>query len=433
MPRPEIPLGGLGNVSCTLQKSGRYKGKHRARGTFRHPITGRDFPLDFVADTELKARRKLQDAYLERLKTANTTLTATSTTVTRKSKFSDLIDLWIEERELDVQDGLLDRSTLDNYLDEINQSEPRLRKDGTPDRRYSADTIKIRPMLGDLRNHDVDAGRLDRHIKSIRAQGYTRKATLQYQILLEIVTLGRKLGALPLDPMTGVRKTRRRKRTAARAMDKQTRDGLRAQLRKWVAGEAIPGTPAYTSGPKRDEDILHIADILLATGCRPYEGLAFRRCDVIRSTTGPWAMTVCGTLKRQKGTGGLHRQEWTKTDAGYRTTLIPQWATETLQAMGADTWSDDDSPLFPSRNGGWRDPHNFGRTWRDARGTEYAWVTARTMRRTNLTTVAERYGTEQASRQGGHAVVSTGADITARYLDRPREAPDSTPALDKLK
>ncbi|MFI6048400.1 hypothetical protein ACIA8C_42785 [Nocardia sp. NPDC051321] len=51
----------------------------------------------------------------------------------------------------------------------------------------------------------------------------------------------------------------------------------------------------------------------------------------------------------------------------------------------------------------------------------------------DLTAVAEEYGTEQASRQGGHAVISTGADITDRYLDRPRQAPDSTAALDKLR
>ncbi|WP_433576262.1 hypothetical protein [Nocardia brasiliensis] len=55
------------------------------------------------------------------------------------------------------------------------------------------------------------------------------------------------------------------------------------------------------------------------------------------------------------------------------------------------------------------------------------------MRRTNLTTVAEEYGTEQASCQADHAVISTGADITDRYLDRPRQAPDSTTALQKLR
>ncbi|MFI5783288.1 hypothetical protein [Nocardia sp. NPDC051570] len=106
----------------------------------------------------------------------------------------------------------------------------------------------------------------------------------------------------------------------------------------------------------------------------------------------------------------------------------------TLIDMGAKDWADDDeTPLFPSLAGGWRDPHNFARTWRDARGSAYAWITARTMRRTNLTAVAEEYGTEQASRQGGHAVISTGADITNRYLDRPLQAPDSTSALEKLR
>jgi integrase len=318
-------------------------------------------------------------------------------------------------------------------LDEISGTQPRLREDGTPDRRYSSDTIKIRPMLGELRNWEVDANRLDRHLKSTRAAGYTRKTEVHHLILSGIVQLGVKLGAMPIDPMSVVRKGGRRRRGKAKAMDEETRDGLQAQLKKWLAGENIPGTPAYTHGPKRDPDILRIADILLASGCRPYEGLAFRRCDVVKKPD-KWQLIVCGTIKRKKGKQGLYRQNWTKTDAGYRIVLLPGWAVNTLKEMGADEWSEDDqAPLFPSRRGGWRDPHNTARTWRAARGSKYAWITSRTMRRTNLTAVAEEYGTEQASRQAGHAVISTGADITDRYIDRPRQAPDSTTALEKLR
>ncbi|WP_405161449.1 hypothetical protein OG203_34665 [Nocardia sp. NBC_01499] len=439
MPRPEISLGGLGNVSCTLQRSGRYKGKYRARGTFRHPYTGRDYPLDFVSESDGKARKKLQDDYRERLQIADKSLGVVSKSITRKSKFSSLIDAFIEEKALEVQEGTLDQTTFEGYLAEINDAEPRRRKDGTPDLRYSRNAIKIRPMLGDLRNWEVDANRLDGHLKSIRANGNQRKAQLHHLILTGIVRLGVKLGAMPVDPMSVVRKGGKRRRNKAPAMDEETRNGLQAQLKKWLAGEEIPGTPAYAHGPKRDPDILRIADILLASGCRPYEGLAFRRCDLLMKTddgegTDKWRLVVCGTIKRKKGENGLYRQNWTKTDAGYRIVVLPQWAVNTLKEMGAEKWRDDDeSPLFPSRSGGWRDPHNTARTWRAARGTEYAWITARTMRRTNLTTVAEDYGTEQASRQGGHAVISTGADITNIYLDRPRQAPDSTPALERLR
>ncbi|MFE9580570.1 hypothetical protein ACFYO1_29615 [Nocardia sp. NPDC006044] len=433
MPRAEISLGGLGNVSCKLQTSGRYKGKYRARGKFRHPHTGRDYPLDFVAESEGKARKKLQDDYQARLLLAGKSICTGSGPITRKSTFSSLIDAWIDERELEVQEGTLDRSTFEGYIAEINSPQPRLKKDGTPDRRYISDTIKIRPMLGELRNWEVDAVRLDQHLKSIRAAGYTRKAALHHLILSGIVQLGVKLGAMPIDPMSVVRKRGRRRRDKAKAMDKATRDGLQTQLKKWLAGEEIPGTPAYTHGPKRDPDILRIADILLASGCRPYEGLAFRRCDVVKDVD-KWKLVVCGTIKRKKGKNGLYRQNWTKTDAGYHVVVLPDWAVDTLKEMGADDWSEDnETPMFPSRTGGWRDPHNTARTWRAARGSVYAWITARTMRRTNLTAVAEEYGTEQASRQGGHAVISTGADITDRYLDRPRQAPDSTAALDKLR
>src|SRR5690606_5819485 len=130
------------------------------------------------------------------------------------------------------------------------------------------------------------------------------------------------------------------------------------------------------------------------------------RCDIDRSAT-PWEMTISGTIVRVTGVG-LYRQEWTKTDAGYRTVVLPRFTIETLRALGADDWDpNDETPLFPSRRGGWRDPHNFGRTWRAARGTTYAWITPKTYRKTNLTAVAEQFGPEQAKRQAGHRNSST--------------------------
>src|ERR1700731_476165 len=130
MPRAEISLGGLGNVSCKLQTSGRYKGKYRARGTFRHPNTGRDYPLDFVAESEGKARKKLQDDYQARLQLAGKSLSTGSGSITRKSKFSCRIDAWSEGKELEGQEGTLDCGTLEGYLDEISGTPPRLREDG---------------------------------------------------------------------------------------------------------------------------------------------------------------------------------------------------------------------------------------------------------------------------------------------------------------
>lgn len=35
--------------------------------------------------------------------------------------------------------------------------------------------------------------------------------------------------------------------------------------------------------------------------------------------------------------------------------------------------------LFPSRVGTVRNPNNFGRTWRAARGATFAWITPRTL------------------------------------------------------
>ncbi|WP_280272628.1 tyrosine-type recombinase/integrase [Nocardia wallacei] len=335
--------------------------------------------------------------------------------ITRYTLMPQLADLWLAEMELDET---ITPQTLQWYREEIETSH---------DRRASKDTIKIKSAMSGVRIFEADTSFLDSYLKRIQSNGHKRKAQIHKIILTGMMGLAVRHGAIRENPVREVGKIRRKKAKPT-AMNEQTRNGLRTQLEIWLSGQEIPGTPAYTHGPARDPDILNIADVLLGTGARPGECLAFRRCDLSRESM-PWQMTICGTIVRVTGTG-LYRQEWPKTDAGYRVVVLPQFTIDTLKQLGADKWDpDDESPIFPSRRGNWRDPHNFGRTWRAARGTTYAWVTPKTYRKTALTTVAELFGPEQAKRQAGHRSSSTTEE---HYIDRPALAPDSTAALNSL-
>lgn len=91
------------------------------------------------------------------------------------------------------------------------------------------------------------------------------------------------------------------------------------------------GALAYTHGPKRNPRVLDVADIELGTGPCPGEALALRWADVDLDNK-PARITFSGTIIRIKGKG-LIRQEWTKTDSGYRTVVLPQFVVDTLRRV----------------------------------------------------------------------------------------------------
>ncbi|MFE3225590.1 Zn-ribbon domain-containing OB-fold protein [Nocardia sp. NPDC059228] len=70
--------------------------------------------------------------------------------------------------------------------------------------------------------------------------------------------------------------------------------------------------------------------------------------------------------------------------------------------------------------------HNFGRSWRAARGENYSWVTPRTFRRGGGTAVDNAYGDpERAARQLGN----NKAVAKAHYIDE--TAPDNREVLER--
>ncbi|MGY1875695.1 hypothetical protein [Nocardia gipuzkoensis] len=144
---------------------------------------------------------------------------------------------------------------------------------------------------------------------------------------------------------------------------------FRAQVRAWANGEAIPGAPAYTCGPPRDWTVVWVVDVITGTGMRPHEVFALLLEDIDLDAPDAY-LDVTGTLVEVKGK--WVRKPAPKSDSGWRRILLPAHTVEAVREAIKDLEvGDRPNPmglLFPARNGSLRNPNNFGRTWRAARG-----------------------------------------------------------------
>ncbi|MEV6361344.1 site-specific integrase [Nocardia asteroides] len=302
------------------------------------------------------------------------------------------------------------------------------------DIRANPNTIKIENTIGRLQIWQATAGELDRHLKRIITLGHPRKAK-QHKIILrammQIAVLHDVLDTNPVNNVDPFRRTRRPARGKVR--DMTALPAFRAQVRAWARGEEIPGTPAYTTGPRRDPTMVWVVDVITGTGIRPYELFAILLDDINLDTPDPY-LDVTGTLDQIRGTGngGWIRKPAPKTDNGWRRILLPQHSIEAIrEAIDYLTISQTPNPhglLFPATNGSLRNPNNFARIWRAARGTDFAWVTPRTFRRGVGTAVDNATGNpENAARQLGN----TTAVAKTHYIDRPETAPDNRAILEQ--
>jgi hypothetical protein len=121
-----------------------------------------------------------------------------------------------------------------------------------------------------------------------------------------------------------------------------------------------------------------------------------------------------------------------KSDNGWRRILLPNHSVEAIREamkhLEATSCPNPQGLLFPARNGSLRNPNKFGRTWRAARGENFAWVTPRTFRKGAATAVDHAYGDpERAARQLG----DTRAVAKAHYIGIPETVPDNREVLER--
>jgi len=317
--------------------------------------------------------------------------------ITRDTRVSKLAELWLEEI---IAEDRLTPQTVNNYEDSIRGV--------------------VLPAFGSLRIRETTVSRIDRSLKAVAAQ-YPAKARNARVVLGQMLGMAVRHGALPSNPVRDVSRLRKNRRTV-RALSSTDLHAVRTAIRQWQT----PATPR--PGPRHTGDLADIVDVLLATGSRIGEVLAVRWNDLDLSADTP-TLTVSGTLVYVRGKGTF-RQPWTKSDAGYRTVSLPQFAVEVLERRRASMNSNECDAVFPSRKGTWLTPHNVRRQWRAARkDTGLDWVTPHTFRKTVATLIDREADAKAAPAQLGHEREGI---TTIYYIEKAHVAPDMSGVLGAL-
>jgi integrase len=385
MPRPPLPIGTWGKIRRDQLGPNQW----RARANFRD-YDGETRVVEAHERTGAKAENKLREVLRDRA-------TPNSSEITANTLLNTLADPWFDEitgqEELSAQ-------TIDRYRSCFEQA--------------------IRKPLGKLRIREVTVGRLDKFFKTL-AKVHPAQARNAKVVLKQMLAMAVRHGAITTNPIRDIARlpSRRRIVKALATDDMQT---VRAAIRRWQ--EPVPGK----SGPHHTSDLADIVDLLLATGARIGEILAIRWQDL--DLDGPTAtLTISGTLVYVKGKG-LFRQNWTKTDAGFRIIILPGFANRMLLRRRENKVANNLHAVFATRKGTWLSPNNVRRQWRQARAdTELEWVTPHTFRKTVATLLDKEGKTGAATLQLGHS----NEDVTKEYyIAKATVAPDVTDVLDTL-
>ena len=273
---------------------------------------------------------------------------------------------------------------------------------------------KLAKFIGGVRVGEASTARLDAALRSMRTSHGLMMAKHAKTILrggLQLAVLANVLGANPVRDVQPLRSGDRPKGGAVALTADQLPDLL---------------TKLRASAFCRDHDLVDPTTLLIATGLRRSELLGLRWADV--DTTAA-TVTVNGRLVRVAGEG-LKWVPATKSAAGMRTLPLSRFAVEMLAARRGVPYYGEQTMIFPSKAGAWRDPENFNRAWRTARGAlGVPGVTSHSFRKTVADLIDEegrsaRVGADQL----GHAKPSMTQD---RYTTRGRVHPEVADLLDR--
>ncbi|MEV8515918.1 site-specific integrase [Dactylosporangium sp. NPDC051484] len=385
MARPELPVGTWGKIRTEKLGPNRFC----ARARFRD-YDGRTRDVAATGSTGPAAVRALTVKLRDRT-------TPNDDEITRDTRIDTLADLWLDQMAAEEQ---VVPQTLNTYESSLRS--------------------KIRPALGGLRLREATVGRLDRFLRDI-AKDHPAAAKTAKVVLGQMFALAVRRGAISTNPIrdTGRLRTSKRKVTALTDEDLHA---VRAAIQQWQ--EPIPGK----SGPRHTSDLADIVDLMLATGARIGEVLALRWGDLDLGAERP-TLTISGTLIYLKGQGVV-RQEWTKSDAGYRTLVLPNFAVGMLLTRKVAAADNPIDAIFATRRGTWLAPNNVRRQWRRARDEAgLAWVIPHTFRKTVATLIDKEADTKSAAAQLGHG----SEQVTSRhYVAKPALAPDVSEILERL-
>jgi integrase len=367
MSRQPLPLGSYGKITTWEEDAGGFVARTRFRD-----FDGVVRLVKRSGRSRAAAERSLRAALVDRqapIKGAE---------VTPSAQFRKVAELWLADLAAAVEAGKRSPGTLSTYRSVY--------------RRH------VEPALGSLRVREITTPVVDRAVSAVKRKSASRARTAKI-VASGVMGYAVRHGAVAVNP---VREVERIEAPPARQPRALTAD----ERRQWF--DAVESSPRAVLW-----DLPDLSRMMLATGCRIGECLAIGWSEVDLDGA---AVDIAWRLVRHTGVG-LLRLSSTKTGRkGERLVPLPSWAVSMLRArrivIGAGV-----EPVFPDSLGGWRDPSNVRRVWREVRD-ELAMdgLVSHTLRKTVASFLDDaQVSTRKISDQLGHSNVSMTQD---RYLGR---------------
>ena len=380
MPRPPLPLGTYGKIK-TWQDGETWL----ARVKFRD-FDGIVRRVKRSGRTKAAAERALRAALVDRQAPAK------HAEITAETKIVKIAELWLAEVERAVEAGTKSPGTLDAYRSIYQRH--------------------VKPALGSLRVREVDTPIVDRVLMSIKRKTVSGARTAKI-VISGVMRFAARHGAVTINPVREVARIEGVPRRQPRSLSAEERQ-------QWlIAVEANDKARAW--------DLPDLTLMMLATGCRIGECLAIGWDEVDLDQA---AVDVCWRLVRRTGVGLLRLPSTKSGKRGERLIPLPNWAMTMLKRRRLAI-ATEVQPVFPDTLGGWRDPSNVLRVWREVRDdAQMDGLVSHTLRKTVASFLDDSdVSARKISDQLGHARVSMTQD---RYLGRKLTDRQTADVLEEL-
>jgi integrase len=378
MARPPLPIGTFGSITTKEVRPGVY----RARTRFR----------DFDGVTrEIKGTGRSAAAAVRELKAKIADRSAPSgDLIGPDMRISQVADIWLSLYRAEQRSEATTANEYQRVIENV-----------------------INPAIGNIRLREATAGRLERLIRSQDSHSRRKKTKTVLKMMFDAAVID---DALPANPVTSTSRLRGQKKDV-QALSVEDLNAVRSAVDAWMTKKR--------PGPKPNQDMPDIVDLLLATGCRIGEVLAIRWTDIDLSATPP-TVSISGTIKTETGKGTFRKPK-PKSDASKRTIALPPFAVDVLMRRRIEQRPNHYNAVFATRNGTWHQVGNIERRWRTIRAdTGFDWVTPHTFRKTVATLIDRLVDSDTAARILGH---SSDAITKEFYIEKDRTTPDVTHIL----
>jgi len=301
----------------------------------------------------------------------------------------------------------------------------------TLERSRSVLDTHVIPGVGGLRVREASTAKLEVYVRRVAAERGAATAVIVRSVLSGMFSEAQRFDAVVVNPIAATRVPKRTK-GEIRAMSFSEFEGMRAHaveaLKPLTKEERLAranGDVRRMGGANRAQTPLDVIDFLIATGARASEVLGLCWGDVHLDGDVPFVRIHQQVIREKER--GLVLAPTKERDV--RLLALPAFAVDMLSRR-ATMPTNQDGAVFTNVRGNLIDPSNMRSVWRRLfKGTEWEWVTQKTLRKTVATVIDMELGSELAAKQLGH---TSDAVTRKHYIAASKLPQDQRSALEQF-